>query len=53
MLDMGVAKHLLPVFFPSVSYKEKIFIPWQFKVIDLEYVLQQYATNTINKIREG
>ena len=53
MLDDSVAKHLLPMIFPSIKYKENIYIPRFFKPINIEYILEQYANGTFNKKNEN
>ncbi|CAD8076319.1 unnamed protein product [Paramecium primaurelia] len=38
MGETGLAKHLMPIIFPSIKYKQCIYIPRYFKQINLEYV---------------
>lgn len=50
MLDKSVMRHVLPVVFPPIKYKESFFVPRYFKPITIQYVLDQYENYTINKL---
>ncbi len=35
MLENGVVKHMLPIIFPTITYKEKLYLPRLFKKINM------------------
>ncbi|CAD8106727.1 unnamed protein product [Paramecium sonneborni] len=49
--ESGFLGKLLPLLFPNITYNNKIYIPYLFKRLVEDNILQQYKENKINRIQ--